>query len=657
MSVRATLRLLLVEDTDDDAALIVRAVRQAGFDIVWHRVQTAEEFRNALDDPPDFIISDHALPSFSSLAALQLLQARGIDVPFLVVSGTIDEETAVTILRAGAHDFVTKQNLARLGPAIQRELQEAHNRAERRKAQQDLRIQRDFLRLVIDADPGLIFTKRPDGVFTLANQAVADLYGVTVDELVGRTHQMVDRSGNSGGFLTAEREVLASGQARVADAEPVTDARTGGPRWFETRVLPLVAPDGTPQVLGIGTEITQRRVAEEALRVTEEQFRQAQKMEAVGQLAGGIAHDFNNLLTAILGYSYLLKDRVQSDPEMLADLEEIQRAGERAESLTRQLLAFGRKQMLDPQILDLHEVVRGLEKLVRRATGEMIQLEISTASPLERVRADRSQIEQVLLNLAINARDAMPGGGTLGIHTSSDAPPPGALNPAAAAAPAAGGWVSLTVTDTGSGMPPDVSRRIFEPFFTTKGPGKGTGLGLAMVYGVVAQSGGTITVDSEVGRGTRFSIYLPAAAGQEAPRAAAPQVAVELRGTETILLVEDEVAIRELVRKVLGSYGYNVLEAADPDDAIGIARRHAGPVHLLLSDIAMPRMSGPDLAQRLVPMRPEMRVLYMSGFGGRLSLGLGTVSPAVSVLLKPFTPGRLAARVRECLSREMAGRA
>ena len=642
------LRLLLVEDNDDDALLVLRALRHAELQFTEQRVQTEAEFLTALEPAPDFVISDHSLPSFSSTAALACLRMRAMDVPFIVVSGTIDEESAVGLLKAGAHDFVTKQNLARLGPAIRRELQEAQNRAERRKAERNLRIQRDFFRLVIDANPGLIFVKNADGVFTLANRAVGDLLNVDVDHLVGKTYQAVHTPDDAQVFLSAEREVIASGQDRIIAAEPFTDARSGAVRWFETHMVPLITPDGTVQVLGIGTEITQRRLAEDALRATEEQFRQAQKMEAVGQLAGGIAHDFNNLLTAILGYSYLLKDRVQ-DPDVVADLDEIQRAGERAESLTRQLLAFSRKQMLDPQILDLHDVVSGVEKLLRRVTGDSIQLEITTTGGLLSVRADRGQLEQVILNLSINARDAMLRGGTLTIRTTNSKPPTGQKIPPGAPQQ----WVSLSVADTGIGMSREVQSRIFEPFFTTKAAGKGTGLGLSMVYGVVAQSGGVISVQSVEGAGSCFTISLPAADTGEALTPVHSSAPAEVRGTETILLVEDEVPIRELVRKVLGGYGYRVLEALDPHDAIAIAETYEGPIHLLLSDIAMPRMSGPELAQRLTPIRREMRVLYMSGFGARLVLESGATTPSTSVLLKPFTPDRLAVKVRDCLERHV----
>jgi PAS domain S-box-containing protein len=637
------LRLLLVEDTDDDAALVTRSLRQAGFTLEVCRVQTAEEFLAALEPTPQMVISDHSLPTFSSWDALTTLRARHLDVPFIVVSGTIDEESAVGLLKAGAHDFVTKQNLARLGPAVRRELQEARNRAERRQAQAELHLQRDFLRTVIDSNPAVIFARDWEGTYTLANRATAAVFGTTPEQLVGKNDRHFNlKPEEIEQLLAIDRVVMTTGQPAMIARESITDA-SGRVRWFETRKVPLLMPDAPPQVLGIGIDITERVSAEE-------QFRQAQKMEAVGQLAGGIAHDFNNLLTAILGYSELLLQRVETDTELTQDVQEIRKAGQRASALTRQLLAFSRKQVLEPRTLDLRQVVGDVEKMLRRLIGEDVELRTTSAADLQRVKADPGQIEQVLINLAINARDAMPMGGTLAIELANAVTPRELrdANPLVAAT-----CVALSVSDTGVGMSPEVRKHIFEPFFSTKSPGKGTGLGLSMVFGVVTQSGGHITVDSEPHRGTRFVIYLPTTVDVDAVASHDGRPSLDLRGTETILLVEDELAIRELVRKVLTGYGYRVLEAADTTHAIRIGDTHGGPIHLLVSDVVMPLLSGPELAQRLVPARPGMRVLYMSGFGNRLSTGFGSLSSGVSLLHKPFTPEALAAKVRECLNRDV----
>jgi hypothetical protein len=644
------LRVLLVEDNSDDAELILRAIGSAGFQPTSLRVETAADCRTALaSEAWDLIVSDYSLPQFSAMGALACLHEHQRDLPFIVVSGTIDEESAVTILKAGAHDFITKQNLARLGPAIRRELQDARDRTARRGAQRDLKVQRDLLRLVIDTNPNLIFVKDGAGRFVLANRAVADLYGTSVEALIEQHDGAIGPDADGvARFDTADQEVLRTGLPRFDDEKMIVDARSGARRWFESRRVPLILADGTQQVLGIGTETTEQRSAQEALRVTEEQFRQAQKMEAVGQLAGGIAHDFNNLLTAILGYTELVLEQVGGNPDLAADVREIGKAGERARALTSQLLAFSRKQVLQPQVVDLNAVVREVEQMLRRVISEDIRFEIAVEPNLSRVKADPGQIHQVLMNLAINARDAMPRGGTLRIATANTMATIGEHRGDATPAPQR--CVSLTVSDTGCGMDDEVCARIFEPFFTTKGPGKGTGLGLSMVYGVVTESGGRITVSSKRDAGTIFTINLPAAGGGTTSSDSGEIVTANLRGHETILLVEDEQPIRHLVRKVLARYGYAVLEATDVGHALALAAQHPAPIHLLLSDIVMPELSGPDLAQRIVRHRRDMRVLYMSGFSNRLA-GPGVLSGGVGVLEKPFTPERLATKVRECLTR------
>jgi PAS domain S-box-containing protein len=641
------IRILLFEDSDDDATIVLHALNRAGYEPITTRVSDRESYLAALDAEIDAIISDYAMPQFSCAAALALMKARGLDLPFIVVSGTIDEVAAVGILRAGAHDFVTKQNLARLGPALDRELLELKNRAERRKAERSLAHQRDALRLVLDTNPGLIFVKDSQGRYSLANKAVADLYGVRVDDLIGRTEAdfnprieqvMLSRA--------VEHQVVSTGQPTFIPAEEITDPRTGVARWFEVRRVPMSVPDSNDRhVLGIAAEITDRKTAEDALRQSEDQFRQAQKMEAVGQLAGGVAHDFNNLLTAILGYTALLLEAAREQPQLTADLEEIKRAGERAGALTRQLLTFSRKQVVQPTTLDLNEVVSELEKMLRRVIGEDVQLETIMGLDLHPIKADPNQIEQILMNLAVNARDAMPRGGVLRIETLNSTMPLDPRQPAADPCRC----VKLSVSDTGSGIPLEIRDRIFDPFFTTKGPGKGTGLGLSTVYGIVTQNGGVIEMESERARGTTFTMRFPAVDVPIEKADRSTQVGAPHSGRETILLVEDEPGVRQLVKRVLAGRGYKVLEARDVSDAADISTRFAGRIQLLLSDIVMPGLSGPDLAQRIVAQRPDIRVLYMSGFANRLKTEHGSLSAGVTILHKPFTPESLVRAVRDCL--------
>jgi two-component system, cell cycle sensor histidine kinase and response regulator CckA len=515
--------------------------------------------------------------------------------------------------------------------------------------------QRDLLRLVLDASPDLIFVKDSSGRFTMANRAVAELYGTTVDQLMGKSESDVNpQAEETLRSAVAEQDVIASGRPTFATTEGVTDPRTRSTRWFDIRRLPLVVPGVTGcQVLAIAIETTDRRLAESALRMTDVQVRQAQKMEAIGQLAGGVAHDFNNLLTAILGYTALLIEATRDQPELAADLAEIKKAGERASSLTRQLLTFSRKQVVQPALLNLNDVVAELEKVLRQVIGDEIELETIKAPGLGKVRADPNQIEQVLVSLAVNARDAMPEGGVLRIETRREVLP---ANPrAAAAAPSPWPCVTLLVSDTGTGIPPENIDRVFEPFFTTKGPGKGTGLGLSTVYGIVNQSSGVVSVESERNRGTTFSIRFPAVEEPAAVAAPAARPSVPYAGTETILLVEDEPGVRQLVQRVLSRRGYHVLDAGDVTHAFEIATEYAGPIHLLLSDVVMPGLSGPDLAKRIVAKRPEIRVLYMSGFASRLSSELGSPSAGVTILHKPFTPESLARTVRDCLDDVIVG--
>jgi two-component system cell cycle sensor histidine kinase/response regulator CckA len=518
--------------------------------------------------------------------------------------------------------------------------------------------QRDFLRLLLDSHPDLIFVKDSTGRFTMANRAVAELYGTTVDQLIGKCESDVNpRAEDTRRSASADQDVIASGRPMFAATEAMTDPRTGLTRWFDVRRVPLVVPGVTGcQVLAIAVETTDRRIAESALRATDVQLRQTQKMEAIGQLAGGVAHDFNNLLTAILGYTALLIESTRDQPELAADLIEIKKAGERASSLTRQLLTFSRKQVVQRTLLDLNQVLADLEKMLRQVIGDEVELETILAPALSQVRADPTQIEQILVNLASNARDAMPGGGVLRIETKCEVLPADPRDPAAPPSP----WpcVTMIVSDTGTGIPAVIIDRVFEPFFTTKGPGKGTGLGLSTVYGIVNQSGGVVNVESGRNRGTRFSIRFPAV---EAPAtvAAAPAVrpGVLYAGEETILLVEDEPGVRQLVQRILVGRGYAILEARDVTHATEIAAEYAGPIHLLLSDVVMPGLSGPDLAKRIVAERPEIRVLYMSGFASRLSSELGSPNAGVNILHKPFTPEGLARTVRDCLDDVTAGTA
>ncbi len=380
----------------------------------------------------------------------------------------------------------------------------------------------------------------------------------------------------------------------------------------------------------------------------ESQFRQAQKMEAVGRLAGGVAHDFNNVLTAINGYSDLLLEDLDHDDPKRQDVEEIRAAAQRAAALTRQLLAFSRKQVLQSRVLDLNTVVRTLDKMLQRLIGEDVKLEVSLAADLEAVRADPGQIEQVILNLAVNSRDAMPNGGRLTIETASVDLDEAYARDHAGVSP--GRYVMLAVSDTGVGMDAETQSHIFEPFYTTKEQGKGTGLGLSTVYGIVKQSGVYVWVSSKPGRGTTFNIYLPRV-DEPVETQEPPPLSPSLFGRETVLLAEDDASVRQVVSEVLMQKGYDVLRTPDGRTALEMARAQEGEIQLLITDMVMPGMTGRELADALKAERPGLRVLYMSGYTGDAVVRHGVLEEGMPYLQKPFTPGALAFKVREVLDR------
>jgi PAS domain S-box-containing protein len=417
--------------------------------------------------------------------------------------------------------------------------------------------------------------------------------------------------------------------------------KDGSYRWIYTRGVALRDGSGKlTHMLGCHLDITARKHLEE-------QFRQAQKMEAVGQLAGGVAHDFNNLLTVISGNSEMLLSELPPNESWQELISEVREAGQRAAMLTRQLLAFSRQTVLEPEVLDLNDVVRENEKMLRRLIGEDVQLKAVLDPALAPVKVDAGQIGQVIMNLVINARDAMPTGGNVIIETRNVTLDEASTAMDPEAKP--GRYVMLAVSDTGVGMTPDVQARVFEPFFTTKGAGKGTGLGLATVYGIVKQSGASISVSSEPGRGTTFKIRFPVAETPGSTGESVAHVATVALGTETILLVEDEAAVRSIVGRVLRRAGYTVLEASRGTEAVRLAGTYAGTIHLLITDVVMPEMGGRELVDRLAPLRSELKVLYLSGYTQDATIRHGVLQAEVAFLPKPFTIAALTNKVRQVL--------
>ncbi len=769
------LRLLIIEDNADDAELMIHSLERCGFEPKWTRVDTAGALKAALAAQTwDAVLSDFTLPNFGAAAALDIVRAADRTIPFLVVSGTVGEERAVETMRAGANDYVLKDNLTRLGPALNRELCEADNRRARKRSDEAMRASETrYRRLFEAAQDGILIVDATSGRILDANPFLAKLLGYCREELTGkelweiglfedieankaafRTLQdvgyiryenrplltedgrkieveFVSNTYDDGGALfiqcnirditdrTLAEEALSASEQRLQDviaSSPAvlftvaffteegrrnefqrlswisdniqamlgfTPEDAFAPEWWQGNIHPdfredVVAKsyeeffrqgfsiqeyrfrhadgqyrwirsegrlirdaDGVPvEVVGAWSDITDRKLLEE-------QYHQAQKMEAFGQLAGGVAHDFNNLLTIINGYSELLLTKLLPQDPSRDMITQILEAGERSAGLTRQLLAFSRQQILATRILDLNEVVNDTGKMLHRLIGEDIKLTTTLQPELWAVRADPGQIEQVLMNLAVNARDAMPKGGRLTIETQNVELDEAYVRIHVQAH--AGEHVLLTITDTGCGIREDVRAKIFEPFFTTKEVGKGTGLGLATVHGIIQQSGGHVLVSSKVGVGTTFQVYLPRTE-QMAEKAISPSaLRVPARGTETILLAEDEVGLRTLTHTILVSCGYKVLDAADGNEAVRAAARHHGPIHLLITDVVMPGLSGRAVAEKLAEPRREMRVLFMSGYTDDAVIRHGVLRNGVNFLQKPFSPFGLAAKVREVL--------
>ncbi len=485
-----------------------------------------------------------------------------------------------------------------------------------------------------------------EGRIVFTNPAGARLVGATSpQEVVGQHVREIVHPASRIAVTDRIRRLLA-GEQGLYPVEEVYVRRDGSSVPVEVVAVPLTF-NGKPAVQAIVTDLTERKRAEEDQRTLELQFRTAQKMEAVGRLAGGVAHDFNNLLAVILAYGGFARDALSEGNPTRGDVEQILGAGRRAASLTRQLLAFSRKQVLEPMVLDLNRVAADLQKMLNRLIGEDIRLVQLLAPDIGRVRADPGQLEQVIMNLVVNARDAMPDGGRLTIETANveieeayagrhEAVPPGS-------------YVQLAISDTGCGMDERTMEKLFEPFFTTKEKGKGTGLGLSTVYGIVKQSGGKIAVHSEPGKGTTFNVYLPRVHDEPSPMEAHRDREVPPVGNETILVVEDETAVRELAARMLRAAGFAVLTAENGDEALLASGHHQGEIHLLLTDVVMPGMSGRLLAERLAELRPGVRVLYMSGYTDDAIIHHGVLKPGTRFIGKPFSAAELARRVRDSL--------
>jgi PAS domain S-box-containing protein len=500
----------------------------------------------------------------------------------------------------------------------------------------------------LESSPTVIYTREPRGDFAVT------YISQNIQTLMGWEPQQ---------FLEAPRfwinHIHPEDQPRILEqlALPWPDdhqsqeyriqAQDGAYHWMHDSFKMVRDRNGNPvQIAGGWIDISE-------CKALEVQLRQAQKLEAVGRLAGGVAHDFNNLLMAIMGYGELLRSSLFQDDPLMHYIEDILTATDRAASLTQQLLAFSRRQMIQPQVLDLNRVVADLEKMLRRLMGEHIELEIIAEPDLWMATADPGQLGQIIINLTVNARDAMATGGRLTLATANFDYANGHQDQVAQVPP--GHYVKLTIADTGVGMDTETLTHIFEPFFTTKAPGRGTGLGLPVVYGIVRQNGGYLEVESQPGQGTVFKIYLPRCESALELTSEKMPLRAKLEGSETILIVEDEMTLRTLLGRFFRLYGYEVLEARDGGEALLICAQHPGPIHLMLADVVMPRMSGRELAERLTPLHPEMQVFYMSGYTDSDLAPFGIPEPSKTIIPKPFRPLDLVKKVREFLDTSSEG--
>ncbi|MBN1933285.1 MAG: response regulator [Anaerolineae bacterium] len=823
------LRVLIVEDSDDDYELLLRELRRGGFEPDAGRAETDEAMRQALEAQTwDIILADYVLPRFSGTAALQALRESGRDIPLIIVSGTIGEETAVQAMRMGAHDYIMKDRLSRLPAAIERELAEAQVRRERRRAENALRESEERYRMLFELESdAIVIIDNATGRLLAANHAASEMYGYTREELLAlkntdlsaepektrrataenltdlektiyaplRYHRNKDGetfpAEITGRFFTwqgqsvhiaairniaervrAEQLLRALNRAALAMAQAMTrqdvfaaaayelgqvslncailttdpeqrylwptfvsysegtlqaigdliGVRPGeyaipieqvdfcrqvilerqtvlihdvgevvrqvlpasmsvhagrvnqqlrasrfiaAPLTIQDRVIGLLSvqssslqPGDVPTITAFANQVAaawhkadlmnelQNNLRE--LQQTQNQLIQAQKMEAIGRLAGGVAHDFNNHLTAIMGYAEMLQAELDPHDPRYKDAAEIRTAAERSTALTRQLLAFSRKQIIRPRVLNLNDLVGNMNGMLHRLIGEDVDLQTRLAADLGSVQADPGQIEQVIMNLSINARDAMPQGGRLIIQTANVDIDDTYARQHVQVQP--GSYVKLCIADTGIGMDQETMSHLFEPFFTTKKAGKGTGLGLATVYGIVKQSNGYVFAYSEPGMGATFKIYLPridqAVEAVETDELSGDQPL----GNETILVVEDDESVRSLARRILAQSGYNVLQARNPDEALELCARHTTTIHLLLSDVVMPgHTNSQEMVARIVASRPGIKVLYMSGYTDDAIAHRGVLSPGVHLINKPFTRHTLTCVVRQML--------
>jgi PAS domain S-box-containing protein len=638
-------RLLQLEDSAADAELIQERLHGAGLTSEVTQVSNRSGFEAALNEGSyHLILCDLNLPGYDGLSALTVARERQPDVPVIIISGALGEEQAVKCLHMGATDYLSKERLERLPNAVWRAITTAEEQRLHRQAELELRASEERFRLLAQHSRDVFWFVgvNPERVIYVS-PAIELIWGVAAPHLYddpGRWWSAIDPAD--------QQRVRAAWQACVDGLSPRFEEEfrvihpDGSARLvINAGAIFLDDATGNAHMSGLVRDITERTLLQQELR-------QSHKMDGIGQLAGGIAHDFNNLLTVIQGNSDLALDGLDPRSTTYADIHEIKHAATSAAALTKQLLAFSRRQMLQPRPIELREIMRGLESMLSRLIGDNIELVLELDQNSGFVLADYGQIEQVIINLALNARDAMPDGGRITISTSTV--PQSAKIGAQLASPS-GICESLSITDTGTGMDKATRDRIFEPFFTTKPHGRGAGLGLSTVHGIVTQSGGELHVTSAPGTGTTITIYFPQLSTGRTSVAEAPTPQRGVTGSETILIVEDQPSLRDLLRRILEQQGYCVLEAHDGEEAVRTAEAAAKPIHLVITDVVMPGLSARTMTVRVREAWPDARVLFMSAYASDDAILWDLADYKVDFLQKPFLPYDLAEKVREVLER------
>ena len=769
-----SIRILIVEDLPTDAELAQREIRKTIESCIFQRVETREDFEVALTDfHPDLIISDYRMPRFDGLTALKLALEKAPFTPVIILTGAINEDTAVECMKAGANNYVIKEHIKRLGLAVVHALEEKRMRQDRHQAERLLQFNEKRYRQLVESSNDWIWEIDQDAVYTYAGPQCREILGYEPEEIIGKkpfdlmppeeakrvsaifkiiagrrdsfrglentnVHKngslvymetngapMFDDNGFFLGYRGLDRNIterkrveqaVRESEARyrtlihtLPDAMLVVDlnwqityASPSSLQFFNTtenlfgrQGIDLIHPDyhekfqavmkklvegavirneefllfkkdgstffaeisascikddqgQTIGFLGLARDISDRKKTEEDKTQLQVQLLQAQKMESIGRLAGGVAHDFNNMLSVILGYTELIHNQLPPNDPMISDVMQIERAGTRARDITQQLLAFSRKQIIEPTVLDLNEMIATTQNGLARLIGEDIDLRFSPEPDLYRIKFDHSQLDQILINLAVNARDAMPQGGRLTIETANIRIDESFRREHLGFEP--GDYVLLSVSDTGMGMDKETLTHAFEPFFTTKVIGKGTGLGLATVYGIVNQGGGFIEASSEPGKGSVFKIYFPRILEEEDPSPESEAFVPE-QGTGTVMVVEDDGMVRDMTVAMLESVGYKVLPAETPQDALEYCKSNRTPIDLLITDVVMPELSGAELRDKILQMRPGIKVLFISGHAGDVIAHHGILDEGINFIRKPFSMNDLAQAVRNVIHR------